>query len=181
VSLRRLRRLAFWVGVPAVVGTIVLFRNALYAGDDFVARTLEAIGSALPAPLDDVWFHYLGTLVSLGVLAGFLARGPRLAPVPALPVLFLPTYVAGLESVGLIAWRLRLHWYGYVPTVHELVTVPFVLSVAVQGACVIVCALAARDCGHRSALWLPIPSVAGAIVLATALPWSISWMVMRPA
>jgi hypothetical protein len=54
------------------------------------------------------------------------------------------------------------------------------LSVAVQSACVLACALAAGACGYRSALWLPIPPVAGAIVLATVLPWSILWM-MRAA
>jgi hypothetical protein len=60
------------------------------------------------------------------------------------------------------------------------VTAPLLLSVAVQSACVLACALAAGACGYRSALWLPIPPVAGAIVLATVLPWSILWM-MRAA
>ena len=91
-----------------------------------------------------------------------------------------PRIVAGLESVGLIVWRLRSTRYGLRADPHELVRFTSVLSIAVQGACVIACALAARACGHRSALWLPIPSVAVAIVLATAMPWSIFWMMLQP-
>jgi hypothetical protein len=171
VDFLTLRRRAFWAGVPIAFAAILFWPtgSTLRVGGVPFALELNGVDPRLPWPIADVWSHYPATLLAVAVLVLVAVRRRPGRQPRFLPTFFLPTYVGGIESAGLLSWSLRCHSLVDPPEPAAVLVAGVLLSNAVLLATVAVGALAARTGGHRRLF--PIPPVVGAILASNALPW----------
>jgi hypothetical protein len=174
---------AFWIGVPVVVATVLLWpsRSTLHVGLDPFSLTLNAVHSLLPSPLADVLHHYPASVTALVVLA--LVTGSRKdrrgrRAVWTL-VFFLPVYLAGIETINLVAWSGRCHSLTNPAHPRDVIGAGVLLSGSMLAAATVAGAWAARvwDEGRRRPA-VPAPVIA--ILTSTMLPWAVLWVVTTP-
>jgi hypothetical protein len=164
-----LAAVAYWWCLPFVV-LMVVFTGA---GTEIL---LDRIYDLLPIPVADLLCYYVATILCLCVLGVFVLHSLRRAAVTAperiwLPTFFLPTYIAGLESLRLFVWSMRCTPGASSMNPAEEVAWGMVINAEAFLLTIVSGGLAARLCGHRSALGLPIPAVVVPIVAGVALPW----------
>lgn len=181
----RAARLAFWVGLPLTLMAMPLQprRSVVYVSWDPFSIELNPIRSSLPPPLDELSFFYPATLLGLGVLIlcviGRPRWGLRYRPWPGrLPVFFLPTCLAGIESVGVLLWSMRCHSVTAPPSLEEVVESGLLLTTTAFAITILTGALAASVFGHRARNAMPVPAVVFPIVAAVTLQWWFLWCVV---
>jgi len=177
--------MALWGGVPLVVA-VLLFRpheSVVYVGGGSIS--INTVPPGLPSPLAELCFFYPATLFSVAVLVGLAAwrrvYGARGASqLVELSALFLPTYVAGYESIKLVGWSLRCHDIVNPPPMRDVIAAGGALSGAALVSTVVLCGLAARAFGHRSRVRVPVCPGAVAVVTSVALCWWFLWIILTP-
>jgi len=183
---RRIAHAVFWFGVPLLMLAILLWPEGYVVFVAYEAFSIELIPApdTLPFPLAELAMFYPATCLGLLLVlaAGVVhrndrAKGARLVPLPSL---FLPTYLAGLETIGLYLWSLRCHGLVEAPDPIGAIADGFGLSAVVFLLTIVVGGAVGRVVGHRSRLGLPVPAVVFAIVTSSALPWLVAWRMVQP-
>lgn len=180
----RLKSALFWVGVPLVLAAILFWpqHTVLYVTDFPFTLEINPIRSGLPSPLAELWFFYPATLLALAILAVAVARrgSVRLSTARARSF-FLPTYLAGFESLDLIAWSMRCHSIIDPPDIRQVLTDGMVLSGTALALAIVAGCVAARRMGPRISLRSQVPGAIAATVASVGLIWWFLWVLVRPA
>ena len=178
----RAARTAFWGGVPIAVVAILLRPrgSVLYVGRHTFSLELNPVVSRLPSFLAELWFFYPATLFAVAVLGAVvlnlrLHRSRRRRSSVSLLAVFLPTYIAGIESTQLFSWSLRCHSLSSPPSLSSVILKGVSLSAIALLFTVVAGVAAARSCGRRSRVGMPVPPVVGAIVASVTLLWWFVW------
>jgi len=168
-AVQRAVTVAWWWGVPVATLWMVLRLPPLEGIELF---------DLLPETIADLLYWFPATFFGVAVLGSAVWRRrceqPGVLPAMVwLPTFFLPTYLAGVESLGVLAWCLRCTPGATLnsATALEKMTWGMWLTSEALVVSVIAGGVAARVCGHRSTLGLPVPPVVGAIGASMALQW----------
>ena len=185
--LQRGARAAFWIAVPfTILGILIWPRSSvIVVGSTPFSLEINPVPTGLPSPLADLFLFYPATLLAAGVLLlcksarhrRWRALHERAVP---LPTFFLPAYVAGIESIGLISWSMRCHSVTAPPPLQTVVLDGALLSGAVLLSTMLLGSLAAKAWGHRARIGLPLPPAVGAIAAAIAVQWWFLFAIVSP-
>ncbi len=159
-AVRRLGRVALWVGLPVLVGALLL--NPPWWEPPFSLPYWSLLALS----------EYPATAVSLGVLLAYSAwRVGRRAQVQRrwLPTYFLPSYVAGIESARALANSMAGHCFSAECMRHQLDNGAAATS-CVLAATIVFGSVAACVCEGASWWRLRMHPVVFAIVLSVGLP-----------
>ena len=178
----RALRVAFWCGVPIATAALLFWPagSVLVVGDNPFSLVLNPVQTSLPFPLGELWYFYPATAFGLAVLLSWLlVRGREHASASVTPVwlvtFFLPTLLAGIESIKLIQWSMRCNSMTAPRPVTDVVMEGASLTALALFVSIVIGGLSARYSGHRCMLWLPVPLVVPAVLVSIALPWWLVW------
>lgn len=176
---------AFWCGVPVATLAILLWpaRSVLVVGDNPFSLVLNPVQTSLPFPLGELWYFYPATAFGLAVLLVWLVvqrrkHVPADAPSVWLLAFFLPTLVAGIESIKLMQWSMRSHSITAPRPVNDVIIEGASLNALAFFITIVMGGLSARSSGHRSMFWLPVPLAVPAVLASVALPWWLMWLLV---
>jgi hypothetical protein len=174
---------AFWIGVPVVVATVLLWpsRSTLHVGLDPFSLTLNAVHSRLPSPFADVLYHYPASVTALVMLALVTAsrKGRPGQRAVCTLVFFLPVYIAGIETINLVAWSGRCRSLTNPPHPRDVIAAGVLLSGSMLAVATVAGASAARAWAEgRRRPAVPGPIIA--ILTSAMLPWALLWVVTTP-
>jgi hypothetical protein len=174
--LQRSLRRAFWIGTPLAIAAVLMRPRqvVLYMGGD--APSFGRPASRLPALVADVMFLYAASILAMAILLVAVAvlrrRGRCGVPVAlSLSACFLPTYVAGIEATDHIRWAMRCHSMSLNFDVVGYLSGEAAKCAAAIGLTMVVGVVSALSLGHRSRVWIPIPSTVGAVMASVAALW----------